>query len=95
MLTAVLALVLVYMFSIVGYMFFRDHFLVTVDKLDGKLFLSDVGNLFLYTTGGKLTDRLTVSGYCRLWTPTSLLLTPLLTFPRSSDIILLTAGNER
>ncbi|XP_026317343.1 inositol 1,4,5-trisphosphate receptor [Hyposmocoma kahamanoa] len=34
LLTAVLALVLVYMFSIVGYMFFRDHFLVTVDTLD-------------------------------------------------------------
>lgn len=50
LLTAVLALVLVYMFSIVGYMFFRDHFLVTVDKLDGELFLSDVDNLFLCTT---------------------------------------------
>ncbi|XP_047516588.1 inositol 1,4,5-trisphosphate receptor isoform X1 [Pieris napi] len=34
LLTAVLALVLIYMFSIVGYMFFRDHFLVTVDRLD-------------------------------------------------------------
>ncbi|XP_053618764.1 inositol 1,4,5-trisphosphate receptor isoform X3 [Plodia interpunctella] len=34
LLTAVLALVLVYMFSIVGYMFFRDHFLVSVDRLD-------------------------------------------------------------
>ncbi|XP_061380179.1 inositol 1,4,5-trisphosphate receptor isoform X1 [Danaus plexippus] len=34
LLTAVLALVLVYMFSIVGYMFFRDHFLVNVDRLD-------------------------------------------------------------
>ncbi|KAH9628936.1 hypothetical protein HF086_006305 [Spodoptera exigua] len=34
LLTAVLALVLVYMFSIVGYMFFRDHFLVAVDRLD-------------------------------------------------------------
>ncbi|XP_013148866.1 PREDICTED: inositol 1,4,5-trisphosphate receptor isoform X2 [Papilio polytes] len=34
LLTAVLALVLVYMFSIVGYMFFRDHFLLNVDRLD-------------------------------------------------------------
>ncbi|XP_039761003.1 inositol 1,4,5-trisphosphate receptor isoform X1 [Pararge aegeria] len=34
LLTAVLALVLVYMFSIVGYMFFRDDFLVNVDRLD-------------------------------------------------------------
>lgn len=31
-LTAVLALILVYMFSIIGYMFFKDDFLVTVDK---------------------------------------------------------------
>ena len=38
LLTAVLALVLVYMFSIVGYMFFRDHFLVSVDRLDGEYF---------------------------------------------------------
>ncbi|CAB3383323.1 Hypothetical predicted protein [Cloeon dipterum] len=30
-LTAVLALILVYMFSIIGYMFFKDDFLVTVD----------------------------------------------------------------
>lgn len=33
-LTAVLALILVYMFSIVGFMFFRDDFLVTVDEID-------------------------------------------------------------
>ncbi|XP_058465065.1 inositol 1,4,5-trisphosphate receptor isoform X5 [Malaya genurostris] len=31
-LTAVLALILVYMFSIIGYMFFRDDFLVPVDQ---------------------------------------------------------------
>ena len=31
-LTAVLALILVYMFSIIGYMFFRDDFLVDVDE---------------------------------------------------------------
>ena len=30
-LTAVLALILVYMFSIIGYIFFKDDFLVTVD----------------------------------------------------------------
>lgn len=34
LLTAVLALVLVYMFSIVGFMFFRDDFLVNIDRLD-------------------------------------------------------------
>lgn len=31
-LTAVLALILVYMFSIIGFMFFRDDFLVSVDE---------------------------------------------------------------
>ncbi|KAK3929989.1 Inositol 1,4,5-trisphosphate receptor [Frankliniella fusca] len=37
-LTAVLALILVYMFSIIGYMFFRDDFLVSVDSdLGGEL----------------------------------------------------------
>lgn len=33
-LTAVLALILVYMFSIIGYMFFKDDFLVTVDEME-------------------------------------------------------------
>lgn len=31
-LTAVLALILVYMFSIIGYMFFKDDFLVDIDE---------------------------------------------------------------
>lgn len=31
-LTAVLALILVYMFSIIGYMFFKDDFLVRVEE---------------------------------------------------------------
>jgi inositol 1,4,5-triphosphate receptor type 1 len=31
-LTAVLALILVYMFSIIGYMFFKDDFLLSVDQ---------------------------------------------------------------
>lgn len=31
-LTAVLAMILVYMFSIIGYMFFKDDFLVSVDQ---------------------------------------------------------------
>lgn len=31
-LTAVLALILVYMFSIIGFMFFKDDFLVPVDE---------------------------------------------------------------
>lgn len=38
-LTAVLALILVYMFSIIGYMFFKDDFLVSVDgEMIGKFF---------------------------------------------------------
>lgn len=37
-LTAVLALILVYMFSIIGYMFFKEDFLVTVDKKESKCF---------------------------------------------------------
>lgn len=40
-LTAVLALILVYLFSIIGYMFFRDDFLVPVDVDEvenGKLY---------------------------------------------------------
>ena len=31
-LTAVLALILVYMFSLIGFMFFKDDFLVSVDE---------------------------------------------------------------
>ena len=42
-LTAVLALILVYLFSIIGYLFFRDDFLMEVDSrarknLPGKFF---------------------------------------------------------
>lgn len=36
-LTAVLALILVYMFSIIGYMFFQDDFIVTV-KMQSKYY---------------------------------------------------------
>lgn len=50
LLTAVLALVLVYMFSIVGYMFFRDHFLVSVDRLDGQLKKIHINNVVLPPT---------------------------------------------
>lgn len=35
-LTAVLALILVYLFSIIGYIFFKDDFLVTVDDDVGE-----------------------------------------------------------
>jgi inositol 1,4,5-triphosphate receptor type 1 len=38
-LTAVLALILVYMFSIIGYMFFKDDFIVSVKKKNGGFFI--------------------------------------------------------
>ncbi|XP_014243514.1 inositol 1,4,5-trisphosphate receptor [Cimex lectularius] len=41
-LTAVLALILVYMFSIIGYMFFKDDFLVHVDEEIGDSSVSNV-----------------------------------------------------
>lgn len=39
-LTAVLALILVYLFSIIGYMFFKDDFLVSVDFEEADVTLS-------------------------------------------------------
>uniref|UniRef100_A0A8C3LDM7 Inositol 1,4,5-trisphosphate receptor n=1 Tax=Chrysolophus pictus TaxID=9089 RepID=A0A8C3LDM7_CHRPC len=41
-LTAVLALILVYLFSIVGYLFFKDDFILEVDKLPNETLLPDV-----------------------------------------------------
>uniref|UniRef100_A0A803T635 Inositol 1,4,5-trisphosphate receptor n=1 Tax=Anolis carolinensis TaxID=28377 RepID=A0A803T635_ANOCA len=46
-LTAVLALILVYLFSIVGYLFFKDDFILEVDKLPNETLLP--GREFLYT----------------------------------------------
>ncbi|XP_040424998.1 inositol 1,4,5-trisphosphate receptor type 1 isoform X6 [Cygnus olor] len=40
-LTAVLALILVYLFSIVGYLFFKDDFILEVDKLPNETLLPD------------------------------------------------------
>ncbi|KAF3428798.1 hypothetical protein E2986_14032 [Frieseomelitta varia] len=54
-LTAVLALILVYMFSIIGFMFFKDDFLVTVDEeimLNEKDSEAEVINV-----GGELKER--------------------------------------
>ncbi|CAD1478649.1 unnamed protein product, partial [Heterotrigona itama] len=54
-LTAVLALILVYMFSIIGFMFFKDDFLVTVDEdimLNENDSEADVINV-----GGELKER--------------------------------------
>lgn len=36
LLTAVLALILVYLFSIVGYIFFQDDFLLNIDRIPNK-----------------------------------------------------------
>uniref|UniRef100_A0A8C0C1I4 Inositol 1,4,5-trisphosphate receptor n=1 Tax=Buteo japonicus TaxID=224669 RepID=A0A8C0C1I4_9AVES len=42
-LTAVLALILVYLFSIVGYLFFKDDFILEVDKLPNETLLPVMG----------------------------------------------------
>nr|KAF6474547.1 inositol 1,4,5-trisphosphate receptor type 1 [Rousettus aegyptiacus] len=42
-LTAVLALILVYLFSIVGYLFFKDDFILEVDRLPNDTALPDAG----------------------------------------------------
>ena len=40
LLTAVLAVILIYLFSIVGFIFFKDDFLLEVDNLDtGKVII--------------------------------------------------------
>lgn len=50
-LTAALALILVYLFSIIGYMFFKNDFVVDVSDNDidwGKIYLKDV-KLFIFS----------------------------------------------
>uniref|UniRef100_A0A803VL92 Inositol 1,4,5-trisphosphate receptor n=1 Tax=Ficedula albicollis TaxID=59894 RepID=A0A803VL92_FICAL len=53
-LTAVLALILVYLFSIVGYLFFKDDFILEVDKLPNETLLPE----FLYSDVCKLGSKL-------------------------------------
>uniref|UniRef100_A0A8C4WKE8 Inositol 1,4,5-trisphosphate receptor n=1 Tax=Gopherus evgoodei TaxID=1825980 RepID=A0A8C4WKE8_9SAUR len=52
-LTAVLALILVYLFSIVGYLFFKDDFILEVDKLPNETLLPEADDTmtgeFLYS----------------------------------------------
>ncbi|XP_023475821.2 inositol 1,4,5-trisphosphate-gated calcium channel ITPR1 isoform X7 [Equus caballus] len=52
-LTAVLALILVYLFSIVGYLFFKDDFILEVDRLPNETALPDaresLASEFLYS----------------------------------------------
>lgn len=45
-LTAVLALILVYLFSIIGYIFFKDDFLVPVDDDGGEGMIVSINILF-------------------------------------------------
>ncbi|XP_050314541.1 inositol 1,4,5-trisphosphate receptor isoform X2 [Anthonomus grandis grandis] len=62
-LTAVLALILVYMFSIIGYMFFRDDFIVSVKKKD-----DETCEQISLLTGKQYTDDPTHE-YCELIDP--------------------------
>uniref|UniRef100_A0A8C0HRZ6 Inositol 1,4,5-trisphosphate receptor n=1 Tax=Buteo japonicus TaxID=224669 RepID=A0A8C0HRZ6_9AVES len=48
-LTAVLALILVYLFSIVGYLFFKDDFILEVDKLPNETLLPGGACCFVFT----------------------------------------------
>lgn len=45
-LTAVLALILVYLFSIVGYLFFKDDFILEVDRLPNETALPGGSGIF-------------------------------------------------
>ncbi|KAG9468914.1 hypothetical protein GDO78_021690 [Eleutherodactylus coqui] len=56
-LTAVLALILVYLFSIVGYLFFKDDFILEVDRLPNETFTE---------TGNSMAQELSVSEVCRM-----------------------------
>ncbi|XP_029457322.1 inositol 1,4,5-trisphosphate receptor type 1 isoform X1 [Rhinatrema bivittatum] len=55
-LTAVLALILVYLFSIVGYLFFKDDFILEVDKLSNDTAFPEVG--------GSMAEELLYSEVC-------------------------------
>lgn len=48
-LTAVLALILVYLFSIVGYLFFKDDFILEVDRLPNETALPGGGGMLAYS----------------------------------------------
>ncbi|XP_023569051.1 inositol 1,4,5-trisphosphate receptor type 1 [Octodon degus] len=57
-LTAVLALILVYLFSIVGYLFFKDDFILEVDKLPNETAVPE--------TGESLASEFLYSDVCRV-----------------------------
>ena len=56
-LTAVLALILVYLFSIVGYIFFKDDFILAVDRIPNKTLGRSAAPLSvpLFSVGGPLS----------------------------------------
>ncbi|XP_062825808.1 inositol 1,4,5-trisphosphate receptor type 1 isoform X5 [Anolis carolinensis] len=61
-LTAVLALILVYLFSIVGYLFFKDDFILEVDKLPNETLLPDQ-----HTEAGEpMTREFLYTNVCRI-----------------------------
>nr|XP_034962479.1 inositol 1,4,5-trisphosphate receptor type 1 isoform X1 [Zootoca vivipara] len=61
-LTAVLALILVYLFSIVGYLFFKDDFILEVDKLPNETLSPDQ-----HTEAGEaMTAEFLYSNVCRI-----------------------------
>nr|XP_020039625.1 inositol 1,4,5-trisphosphate receptor type 1 isoform X8 [Castor canadensis] len=57
-LTAVLALILVYLFSIVGYLFFKDDFILEVDRLPNETAVPE--------TGESLASNFLYSDVCRV-----------------------------
>lgn len=67
-LTAVLALILVYLFSIVGYLFFKDDFILEVDKLPNETLLpGQCGRLVpVGFFGGILAGKLMESEFLEL-----------------------------
>lgn len=64
-LTAVLALILVYMFSIIGFMFFKDDFLVTVDENLASSYVTENVDTCNAVDNEKCEATETVSRYIR------------------------------
>lgn len=63
LLTAILAIILVYMFSIVGYLMFRDDFLMNIEKAPEHAKSSaSLAAGAAATVGGKAEDGIVVDG---------------------------------
>lgn len=63
-LTAVLALILVYLFSIVGYLFFKDDFILEVDKLPNETLLPGWCRRLLLVVRVEESEGLLLCGAC-------------------------------